>query len=69
MKNYYPKDSVLYLIHEILTQYLRGTKQAIEISIENGSYNRNLLQIKLNLGYHKAEKLIKEMKNLNIIKL
>lgn len=32
MKNYYPKDSVLYLIHEILTQYLRGTKQAIEIS-------------------------------------
>ena len=44
-------------------------KQAIEITIENGSYNRNLLQIKLNLGYHKAEKLIKEMENLNIIKL
>ena len=32
MKNYYPKNSVLFLIHDIFKSYLQGSDQSIEIS-------------------------------------
>lgn len=42
-------------------------KQAIEITIENGSGSATLLQLKLVLGYNKADKLINEMERLGIL--
>ena len=42
-------------------------KQAIEITIENGSGSTSLLQRKLILGYNKAGGLMDEMERLGIV--
>lgn len=42
-------------------------KQAIEITIENGSGSTSLLQRKLLLGYNKAGRLMDEMERLGVV--
>ncbi len=42
-------------------------KQAIEITIENGSGSTSLLQLKLLLGYNKAGRLMDEMERLGVV--
>ena len=42
-------------------------KQAIEITIGNGSGSVSLLQRKLILSYNKAEKLMEEMERLKVV--
>jgi len=42
-------------------------KQAIEITIENGSGSTSLLQLKLILGYNKAGRLMDEMERLGVV--
>ncbi len=42
-------------------------KQAIEITIENGSGSTSLLQRKLLLDYNKAGRLMDEMERLGVI--
>ena len=50
----------LYKMDELL-------KQAIEITIENGSGSTSLLQRKLLLGYNKAGRLMDEMERLGVV--
>ena len=42
-------------------------KQAIEITIENGSGSTSLLQRKLILGYNRAGRLMDEMERLGVV--
>jgi len=42
-------------------------KQAIEITIENGSGSTSLLQLKLLLGYNRAGRLMDEMERLGVV--
>ena len=42
-------------------------KQAIEITIENGSGSISLLQRKLLLGYNRAGRLMDEMERLGVV--
>ena len=42
-------------------------KQAIEITIENGSGSTSLLQRKLLLGYNRAGRLMDEMERLGVV--
>ena len=42
-------------------------KQAIEITIENGSGSTSLLQLKLLLGYNRAGGLMDEMERLGVV--
>lgn len=42
-------------------------KQAIEITIQNGSGSTSLLQRKLILGYNKAGRLMDEMERLGVV--
>ena len=42
-------------------------KQAIEITIENGHGSVSLLQMKLILGYNRAERIMEQMEKLGVV--